>query len=235
MKKIVLFIISILMLAATIYFNFFFNNHEDKKSITVEEEICKIDCKIGDKIVLNDGSSWHILNINNGKITLFSDANVDLEGNYLPLKTLTQTNTGMPIAFDKPNQRTTENNPYCIFQDLGCSSYEKNGVDVFEDSNIKKVVDSNFLPKITETLKTDEVIIRLMKAEEFNYFKDLEIVNNTRYDWLYYSGYWLMTPYNSHSLFVHREKEDNLTLISAYIPYGYGIRPVIEVDYDVVL
>ena len=199
-----------------------------------KEKICESNCNIGDKIILNDKSTWHILNIDNNKITLFSDATIDLEGNYLPLNETSMRNTGVPVAFDTQNARTTENNPYCIFQDLGCSAYEKNGIDVFEDSNIKKIIDNNFLPKIINVLNSENIKVRLMNKNEFDYFKSLEYTNKTRYNWLYYSGYWLMTPYNSHSLYVHKEKEETLSLISAYISYGYGIRPVIEVDYDLV-
>lgn len=232
MKKTIITTLIVVSLIIIYFLNL--DNKETKEEEIIKEEVCKSNCKIGDKIVLNDNSSWHILNIDNNIITLFSDATIDLEGNYLPLREGSMRNTGVPVAFDTQNTRTTEKNPYCIFQDLGCSAYEKNNIDVFEDSNIKKIIDNNFLPKITKTLNSENIKVRLMQKHEFDYFKNLEYINNTRYNWLYYSGYWLMTPYNSHSLYVHREKEENLTLISAYIHYGYGIRPVIEVDYDLI-
>lgn len=232
MKKTIITTLIVVPLIIIYFLNL--DNKETKEEEIIKEEVCKSNCKIGDKIVLNDNSSWHVLNIDNNIITLFSDATIDLEGNYLPLREGSMRNTGVPVAFDTQNTRTTENNPYCIFQDLGCSAYEKNNIDVFEDSNIKKIIDNNFLPKITKTLNSENIKVRLMQKQEFDYFKNLEYTNKERYNWLYYSGYWLMTPYNSHSLYVHREKEENLTLISAYIHYGYGIRPVIEVDYDLI-
>ena len=199
------------------------------------EPTCTENCGEGDKIILKDGSSWHVLTVNEDRITLFSDSNVDLEGDYLPLNTMSKENTGVPVAFDTQHSRTTENNPYCIFPDIGCSAYEKNGIDVFEDSNIKKIIDSKFLPKIIQTLDTEDIVVRLMKKEEFEYFKDIETINNGDVKWLYYSGYWLMTPYNNYSVVVHKEGSETLSSIAAYISRGYGIRPVIEVDYSVVL
>lgn len=217
------------------YYFIFVKKEKVAEPLVDTEIICTKDCKEGDKILLNDGSSWHILSLNENKLVLFSDANIDLEGNFLPLNTFSMKNTGVPIAFDKQNERLTENNPYCIFPDLGCSAYEKNGKNVFEDSYIKKVIDSKFLPKIIETLKTDNIVVRLLTRGEFVYFKELEEKNNIRYKWLYYSGYWLMTPYNNYSVLVHKEESEELSKIAPYIGYGYGIRPVIEVDYDIVL
>ena len=236
MKYLILFIPLILVLIFDYWFLFL-----REKEIIIEEPlidnepICTKNCKEGDKIKLVDGSSWHILKINENKLTLFSDANIDLEGKYLPLDTFSTENTGVPVAFDKVNERLTQNNPYCIFPDIGCSAYEKNGLDVFEDSSIKKIIDTKFLPIITKTLNTDNIVVRLMKQEEFEYFKNLEVINNTSHKWLYYSGYWLMTSYNNYSVFVHKENTDDLSVIAASISYGYGIRPVIEMDYDIIL
>lgn len=236
MKKKYLLLSMPLILALLFDYYFIFIKKDEKEEDLVDNEpICIENCKEGDKVVLKDGSSWHILKIVDNKLILFSDANIDLFGNYLPLNTFSMENTGVPIAFDKQYERSTVNNPYCIFEDLGCSAYEKNNVDVFEDSNIKKVIDSQFLPKITQTLKTDDIVVRLLKQEEFLYFKNLETTNNTRYKWLYYSGYWLMTPYNNYSVIVHKEESEVLTRIAPYINHGYGIRPVIEVNYDIVL
>ena len=234
MKYFILFSPLIFVLLFDYYF--IFVKEEDKEEPLVDmEPICTENCSEGDKILFQDDSTWHILNINEDKITLFSDATIDLEGNYLPVNTFSMENTGVPIAFDNQNARSAKNNPYCIFPDIGCSAYEKNDVDVFEDSNIKRVIDSKFLPKITETLNTENIVVRLLKQEEFEYFKKLETINNTTYKWLYYSGYWLMTPYNNYSVVVHKEKSYSLSRISAYINRGYGIRPVIEVNYDDVL
>ena len=225
-------------LVLTLIFDYYFLFVKEKPKVEPlidTEVICTKNCTEGNKVLLKDGSSWHILKVEENKFILFSDANIDLEGNFLPLDIFSMENTGVPIAFDKQNERTTENNPYCIFQDLGCSAYEKNGIDVFEDSNIKKVIDNIFLPKIIQILNTEEITVRLLKQEEFLYFKNLETKNNTRYKWLYYSGYWLMTPYNNYSVFVHKEGKDNLAMSAPYISHGYGIRPVIEVDYNLVL
>ena len=232
-KYLILFMPLILVLLFDYYFIFIRKN--DSEPLVDNEMVCTHNCKVGDKILLKDGSSWHILGINENTLVLFSDATIDLEGNYLPLDTFSTRNTGVPIAFDQQNVRLTENNPYCIFPDLGCSAYEKNGIDVFDDSNIKKVIDSKFLPKIIEVLGTSNIIVRLLKQEEFYYFKNLEAVNNTKYKWLYYSGYWLMTPYSNYSVMVHKEESDSLSMIAPYINRGYGIRPVIEVDYGIVL
>lgn len=234
MKYFIVF--SPLVLTLIFDYCFFFKKEEIEIETLIDTEpICTENCKEGDKILLKDGSSWHILKKEENKLTLFSDANIDLEGKFLPLDTFSMKNTGIPVAFDKQKERLTENNPYCIFQDLGCSAYEKNGIDVFEDSNIKKIIDNNFFPRITQIINTEEVIVRILKQEEFLYFKNLETKNNTRYKWLYYSGYWLMTPYNNYSVFVHKEEKEELSMSAPYISYGYGIRPVIEVDYNLVL
>lgn len=231
-KYFMLFVPLVLVLLFDYYFIFI---KDKEKPLVDTEPLCTENCSEGNKIKLQDGSTWHILSRSGNKIILFSDSTIDLEGNYLPVNTFSMENTGVPIAFDNSNERLTENNPYCTFPDIGCSAYEKNGVDVFEDSSIKKVIDSKFLPKITDSLNTENIVVRLLKQEEFEYFKNLEIINNTTYKWLYYSGYWLMTPYNNYSVIVHKEKSYSLSKISAYINHGYGIRPVIEVDYDVVL
>ena len=233
-KYLLLFVPLILVLLFDYYF-IFIRKTKKTEYLVDNEPICKKDCEEADKVLLKDGSSWHILKIIDNKLILFSDANIGLDGNYLPLNTFSMENTGVPIAFDGAYQRLTKNNPHCIFEDLGCSAYEKNNIDVFEDSNIKKVIDNNFLPKITKTLGTEDIIVRLLKQEEFSYFKNLESVNNTRYKWLYYSGYWLITPYNNYSVMVHKEKSNVLSNVAPYIPYGYGIRPVIEVDYNIIL
>jgi len=233
-KYYVLFVPLVFVMLFDYYFIFVMD--EDKEEPLIDTEpVCIENCGEGDKIELPDGSSWHILSLNDNMLTLFSDATIDLEGNYLPVNTFSMENTGVPIAFDNQNDRLTENNPYCIFPDIGCSAYEKNDVDVFEDSNIKMVIDSQFLPKIVKSLNTENIVVRLLKQEEFEYFKNLETINNTTYKWLYYSGYWLMTPYNNYSVVVHKEKSYVLSRVSAYINHGYGIRPVIEVEYDVVL
>ena len=44
-----------------------------------------------------------------------------------------------------------------------------------------------------------------------------------------------MTPYSNYSVMVHKEESENLSMIAPYVNRGYGIRPVIEVDYGVVL
>jgi len=234
LKYLIVFIPLILVLLFDYYF-IFLKEGKQEEPLVDTEPTCTENCNVGNKIQLYDGSFWHIISINEDVLTLFSDATIDLEGNYLPVNTFGMKNTGVPIAFDKQNVRLTENNPYCIFPDLGCSAYEKNGIDVFEDSNIKQVIDNKFLPKITKTLNTDDIVVRLLKKEEFEYFKSLEIVNNMSYKWLYYSGYWLMTSYSNYSVFVHKEETYNLSMIAPYINHGYGIRPVIEVDYDTVL
>ena len=233
--KVVILFLPVFILSIFDYW-FLFLKEEEKPEVLVDNEpVCTENCKKGDKVLLKDGSSWHILNVLEGKLILFSDANIDLEGNYLPLNTFSMRNTGMPISFDKQNERLTENNPYCIFPDLGCSAYEKNGIDVFEDSYIKKIIDNKFLPKIEHTLGTEEIVVRLLKANEFNHFKELETLNNTKYKWLYYSGYWLMTSYNKYSVYVHKEETEHLSMIASYIGHGYGIRPVIEVSASQVL
>ena len=227
------YIILIMLLIGLLIFDYWFifiKKEKKAEPLIDSESICTENCKEGDKVALNDGSSWHVLSENVDKITLFSYSTIDLEGNYLPVNVFSTENTGVPVAFDIQNERLTENNPYCIFPDIGCSAYEKNNKDVFEDSNIKKIVDSKFLPKITQVLKTDNIIVRLIKSEEFEHFKTLEKQNNTRYKWLYYSGYWLMTAYNPYSVIVHKENTYDLSIKAAYINYGYGIRPVIEVD-----
>lgn len=228
--KYLILIIPLIGLLAFDYWFIFIKKDKEIEPLVDDEPTCTENCKEGDKVVLNDGSSWHVLSLNEDKITLFSDATVDLEGNYLPVDTFSTENTGVPIAFDAQNGRTTEKNPYCIFPDIGCSAYGKNDIDVFEDSTIKKVVDSKFLPKITQTLNTDDIKVRLLKSEEFEYFKTLENQNGTHYKWLYYSGYWLMTPNNKYSVMVHKENTYVLSVRAAYINHGYGIRPVIEVD-----
>jgi len=232
MKKkfwIVFFSLAFLVALFSEYYFLFF--YEEKTEPLVDDEVvCTSNCTEGSKIILEDGSSWHVLSTNEDSITLFSDATIDLEGDYLPVNVFSTENTGVPIAFDIQNERLTENNPYCIFPDIGCSAYEKNGVDVFEDSTIKKVIDSKFLPKIIQTLKTENVSVRLLKSEEFEYLKSLESQNNTQYKWLYYSGYWLMTPYNKYSVMAHKENTYDLSIKAAYITHGCGIRPVIEVD-----
>ena len=119
MKKII-----IASIAIPLIFVYFFKPTKKEVEEIPKEKICESNCNIGDKIILNDKSTWHILNVDNKKITLFSDATIDLEGNYLPLNETSMRNTGVPVAFDIQNARTTENNPYCIFQDLGCSAYE---------------------------------------------------------------------------------------------------------------
>lgn len=233
-KYFIVFIPLVLTLIFDYYF-IFVRKEEDEEPLVDTEPICTKNCVEGDKVQLKDNSSWHILSIKEDKVILFSDATIDLEGNYLPVNTFSMENTGVPIAFDIPDSRTSENNPYCIFPDIGCSAYEKNNIDVFEDSNIKKVIDSKFLPKIIDVLDTEDIVVRLIKKEEFEYFKNLETINNITYKWLYYSGYWLMTPYNNYSVFVHKENNYSLSTIAASINYGYGIRPVIEVEYEVVL
>ena len=181
---------------------------------------------------LKDGSIWHVISYSKSKVILFSDANIDLEGNYLPVDKTSLRNTGQPVAFDKKNVRTTEKNPYCIYPDLGCSVYEKNNIDVFEDSSIKKLIDTKFVPKIKETLETDDIIVRLLKRDEFLFFKELQNQNKTYYNWLYYSGYWLISGYNQYSVYAIEEGKEQISNITPYIAYKVGIRPVIEVSSD---
>lgn len=232
--KCVILFIPVIVLSIFDYW-FLFIKKEKTEVLVDNELVCTQNCKEGDKVLLKDGSSWHILKKENNKLILFSDATINLEGNFLSLDTFSNRNTGVPVSFDKQNIRTTDNNPYCIFQDLGCSAYEKNNIDVFEDSYIKQIVDSKFLPKISSVLGTDDIIVRLLKKEEFEYFKELEIKNNTKYKWLYYSGYWLMSAYNNYSVYVVKEEAEHLSVRAPYINHGYGIRPVIEVDYNMVL
>jgi len=235
LKKYLLLFLPVIILIVFDYWFLFIKKDKPEKTIIYEEPICVADCVEGNRILLKDGSSWHIISKDDNKLILFSDANINLEGEFLPLNPLSLRNTGIPVPFDKQNVRTTENNPYCIFSDLGCSAYEKNNIDVFEDSYIKQIVDNKFLPKIVNVLGTNDIIVRLLKADEFQYFKSLENANNTKYDWLYYSGYWLMTPYTQYSVYVHKEETESLAVITPYISYGYGIRPVVEVDYNIVL
>jgi len=235
LKKYLLLFLPVIILIVFDYWFLYIRKEKQEEILIPEEPICTKDCKEGDRILLKDGSSWHILKTKENVLTLFSDATIDLEGKFLPLNTLSMRNTGVPIPFDKQNERTTDSNPYCIFPDLGCSAYEKNNLDVFEDSYIKRIIDNNFLPKIKRILETDNITVRLMKADEFQYFKSLETLNNTKYNWLYYSGYWLMTPYTKYSVYVHKEETETLDVIAPYIGYGYGIRPVIEVNYNTVL
>lgn len=229
-SKYLILIVPLIGLLIFDYWFIFIKKDKKIEPLVDNEPICKENCKEGDKVVLKDGSSWHILNIVENKITLFSDATIDLEGNYLPVNTFSTENTGVPIAFDVQNERLTEDNPYCIFPDIGCSAYEKNNIDVFEDSTIKKVIDSKFVPKITQTLNTTNITIRLLKKEEFEHFKTLENQTGTNCKWLYYSGYWLMTPHNQYGVLVHKENTYVLSIKSAYIHHSYGIRPVIEAD-----
>ena len=79
MKKIIITIIIVVSLIIIYFLNF---SAKEVKEEIIKEKVCKSNCKIGDKISLNDNSTWHILNIDNNIITLFSDATIDLEGNY---------------------------------------------------------------------------------------------------------------------------------------------------------
>jgi len=232
MKKFYFTLLTFLLIIMFITYYFIFFKKEDKIELVDNEPICLENCRIGDKVVLKDNSSWHVIGKNQEKIILFSDSTIDLEGEYIPVNTFSMRNTGQPVAFDTSNNRSEENNPYCIFPDLGCSVYEKNDIDVFEDSSIKKLIDTKFVPKITTTLNNNNIIVRLLKKEEFDYFKKLEVINNTSYKWLYYSGYWLMDAYNQYSVYAIKQESYTLTRLAPYIHYQFGVRPVIEIPIN---
>jgi len=225
MKKI-LILITLMIVTLFSFFSF-----KDKNKIEAKEEnLCIKDCKSGDKIRLKDGSYWHIITTSSEKTILFSDANIDLEGNYLPVNYMSYENTGQPVAFDTINARTKEKNPYCIYPDLGCSAYEKNAKDVLEDSNIKKIIDENFVPKIQELFKTEDITVRLLKTKEFWYLQRLEVIKEEKFSWLYHSAYWLMDAYSPYSVYLLKEGDKSLSVLAPYILYQAGIRPVIELD-----
>lgn len=223
MKKAFIILVSILSLII-IFFSFF------KPKESKEEKVCKINCKSADQVVLKDGSKWHVISYDTNKSVLFSDANIDLEGNYLSVDYNSFTNTGQPVAFDKAYERKTEESPYCIYPDLGCSAYSKNFQDVFSDSSIKKIIDSKYAPKIKKILDSEDIEVRLLKRDEFLFFKELEEETNGNFGWLYHSGYWLMDSFNEYSVYAFLEKSYNLTHIAPSTAHKVGIRPVIEIN-----
>lgn len=236
-KKFLIALISILMILIIINIVYFYKLKHPNMPTQTEtsipestETICYNDCNIGDRIVLSDKSSWHIVDIKENKLVLFSDANIKLDGSYCDLDVTSNENGCQPVSFDKVNVRTTENNPYCIYPDVGCSAYASNGEDVLEDSYIKNVIDTAFLPKIQTILNTMEVNIRLLTKEEFDFLQALEQTKSKSFEWLYYSNYWLMTPYNNYSNYALKEDKTSLDFISSGIVYLAGIRPVMEVD-----
>lgn len=236
-KKIFIGLISILILLIIVNIIYFYTMSHPAtatpptvKTLENNEKICKENCNIGDRIVLSDQSSWHIVDIKEDKLVLLSDANIKLDGSYCEVDVTSNENGCQPVPFDQVNTRTTEKNAYCIYPDVGCSAYASNNDDVLEDSYIKKIIDTNFLPKIQNVLHTTEVTIRLLTKEEFENLQALSTTSQQPFSWLYYSNYWLMTPYNNYSNYALKEGNASLDFISSGIVYLAGIRPVIEIN-----
>lgn len=209
------------------------------------EEDLKNEYKVGQSIVLKDGSKWHVLENSgndNSMITLLSDYNLNESGNYNTDcgKNINNQVICTPKEFDTTNHRLTETNSYCNLSEYGCNQYMQNGSSVILDSSVKTWLESTYLPMISQSLTNHEgnlegltvslpTMEQLAKADNQS-FEQTQINFNS--DWLTGTNYWTRTASNQNSSYVWVVVGEHN---NSYVQYANsntqsGVRPVITVS-----
>ncbi len=190
---------------------------------------------IGQTVTLNDDSAWHVLENSSAEsmtVTLLSDFNLDINGNYC------KEENCFTQVFDQANIRLTENNSYCITPENGCNMYNQNGSSVIYDSTIKQWLETNYLPKLQQSIKDASGTVEGLTVS-LPTMEQLAIANNNvefhqtlitfeANPWLCTTSYWTRTPFNkdTSSVWVVDSKRQN-----SYVQYAsnntIGVRPVI--------
>lgn len=194
---------------------------------------------VGNKVILKDGSSWHVLKDSSktsSTVTLLSDYNLITEGaNIGNYNTSCSEAACSPLAFDTANER---NDAYCNEPANGCNMYIRNGGVVIKDSTIKNWLDTNYLPKIKTSLSNatggtlEGLSVSLPTMEDIakadgKTFNQTIFNENLSSAFLKGTNYWTKTASKTNSSYVWYVADNNINVQFASNNEQIGIRPVI--------
>lgn len=197
---------------------------------------------IGQEITLKDGSKWHVLensSSTSSTVTLLADYNLNDDGTYNTTcgKSINNTTTCSPIAFDVEKTRLTVNNSYCDLPETGCNMYSQNGNTVTIDSSIKTWLEQIYYQKLKDSLTTNNGTVESLTVT-LPTMEQLAKVDNITFnqnqvtfvsDFLTTTSYWTQTPSTLNSSYVWSVVGE---YNNSYIQYANentksGVRPVI--------
>ena len=207
----------------------------------------KVEYSIGNKIILKDGSVWHVLKDSSSStatVTLLSDYNLRVdeghEGEYDSTCGKGQTNNiyaCSPIVFDTTSVRL---DTYCGESVHGCNIYQKNGTTVLTDSSIKTWLETNYVTKLRTSLSgvngtsLEDLIVSLPAAEDIalasgKTFNQAILSESLTDNFLTTTNYWTKTSAKTATTDVWyvSGSDRNFALSYADGDTSIGVRPVI--------
>ena len=205
------------------------------------DEKLKTAYSAGNRVILKDGSSWHVLKESSksmSTVTLLSDYNLRVdEGHEGEYDTGCNSKICSPIMFDQSNIR---NGSYCSNSINGCNIYSKNGNTVLADSYIKTWLETNYVGKLKTSLTSSNggtaegLSVTLPNMEDIvkadgKVFNQTILSSNISNSYLITTNYWTKTSSNTNTSYVWyvSGSDDNIAVEYANNDSKVGIRPVI--------
>lgn len=211
------------------------------------DEKLKTALDVGNKVILKDGSVWHVLKESSNSsamVTLLSDYNLRVdeghEGEYDNTCGKGLTNNIFacsPIEFDTEGMRI---DTYCGESENGCNLYQKNGTVVLTDSSIKTWLETNYIPKLRSSLTNttgatlEDLSVSIPTAEEIasasgKTFNQAILSNTLNDNFLVTTNYWTKSSAKTASsdVWYVSGNDKNFALSYANNNTSIGVRPVI--------